>query len=173
MATVVRHELVLKKQWIKDEDFLSEMSTATLVPGAIAVNIAYLQGRRLKGPLGAFLAVSGTVLPSFIIILLIALFAMPYFANPRVESFLRGCAIAVAGQIAFAAYIFGRKRLKNLKSTVVCAFGIFLVIYLNFHPVWAVLCAGLAGYFICDAQEETVLENSVSPEKIEDSQEAE
>ncbi len=168
MATVVRHELVLNKQWIKDEDFLSEMSTATLVPGAIAVNIAYLQGRRLHGSLGAFMAVSGTVLPSFIIILMIALFAMPYFSNPKVENFLRGCAIAVAGQIAFAAYIFGRKRLKNIKGTIVCALGIFLVIYLNFHPVWAVLCAGFAGYFFCDAEEEA-LDKSVSIDKVEDS----
>ena len=49
MATVMRHELVLKRQWLNDDDFMAEMSLATLVPGAIAVNVAYLQGRHLRG----------------------------------------------------------------------------------------------------------------------------
>ena len=149
MVSVVRHELVLKHGWVKDEDFLSEMSTATLVPGAIAINLAYLQGRRLRGPMGSFMAVMGTIMPSFFIILMIALFAMPYFNDPKVDAFLRGCAIAVAGQIAFAAYIFGRKNLRCWQNFVLCGMGIFLVFYLKFHPVWAVLCAGAVGYFVC------------------------
>ena len=57
MTTVMRHELVLKRRWIKEESFLAELSTATLVPGAIAVNMAYLQGRRLRGTAGAMAAI--------------------------------------------------------------------------------------------------------------------
>ena len=44
MATVMRHELVLQRQWLDDDDFMAEMSLATLVPGAIAVNVAYFAG---------------------------------------------------------------------------------------------------------------------------------
>ncbi|MFZ5952530.1 MAG: chromate transporter [Candidatus Rifleibacteriota bacterium] len=153
MTTVVRHELVLKHQWVKDEDFLNEMSTATLVPGAIAVNLAYLQGRRLRGPVGSFLAVAGTVLPSFIIILMIAMFAMPYFSYPKVEAFLRGCAVAVAGQIAFSGLIFARRNLRNLASGLLCLFGIFLVGIIHLHPVWTVISSGFLGYFIFSARD--------------------
>lgn len=148
MATVIRHELVFNRGWIKDEDFLKEMSIATLVPGAIAINLAYLQGRRVRGLTGSLMAILGTVLPSFLIILGIALFAMPYFSNPYVEAFLRGCAVAVTAQIAFAAFIFARKHLRSLKNAIICLLGILLVVYLQFHPVWAVFCAGIAGYFV-------------------------
>ncbi len=162
MANIIRHELVLKHQWVEDEDFLNEMSTATLVPGAIAVNIAYMQGRRLRGLKGSFMAITGTVLPSFIIILLIALFAMPYFNNPRVSAFLHGCAVAVAGQIAFSGLIFARKSLNSLASGLLCAFGVFLAGYLMLHPVWTVITCGLLGYLIYKNRH---LKSAQSPEE--------
>ncbi|MBP7634573.1 chromate transporter, partial [Candidatus Ozemobacteraceae bacterium] len=64
MATVMRHELVLRKRWYDDKAFMAEMATGTIVPGAIAVNLAFLQGRRLRGRLGALAALLGTILPS-------------------------------------------------------------------------------------------------------------
>jgi chromate transport protein ChrA len=45
MAAVLGHELVLERRWIEDTDFMAELSTAAIVPGAIAVNMAFLQGR--------------------------------------------------------------------------------------------------------------------------------
>ena len=90
MATVMRHELVLKRQWLNDDDFMAEMSLATLVPGAIAVNVAYLQGRHLRGKTGAAMAVFGTVLPAFGLILLVAWVALPYFSHPWVAAFFAG-----------------------------------------------------------------------------------
>jgi len=149
MATVMRHELVLKRQWLNDDDFMAEMSLATLVPGAIAVNVAYLQGRRLRGRLGAATTVFGTVLPAFGLILLVAWVALPYFSHPRVAAFLRGCAIAVGGQLAFASFIFGRRHLRNWQNAVVCAVGLIIVAGVQWHPVAAVLVTGGLGYLLC------------------------
>ncbi|MBW4655074.1 MAG: chromate transporter [Kaiparowitsia implicata GSE-PSE-MK54-09C] len=149
MATVMRHELVLKRQWLTDEDFMAEMSLATLVPGAIAVNVAYLQGRRLRGKAGAATAVFATVLPAFGLILLIANVALLYFNHLWVAAFLRGCAIAVGGQLAFAGFIFGRRYLRNWQNAVVCAVGLAIVAGLQWHPVAAVLATGGLGYLLC------------------------
>ncbi len=146
MATVIRHELVLQRRWIKDEDFLSELSTATLIPGVIAVNLAFLQGRRLRGKGGSFAAIMGTVLPSFLVILLIATVAMPYFSHPVVASFLKGCAIGVAGLLGFAAYTFGRKYVRDYRNMLVCAVGLVVIAVLGMHPVWAVIVCGVVGY---------------------------
>ena len=87
MSPVMRHELVIKRRWLNDDDFMSTMSLATIVPGAIAVNIAYLLGRRLRGKAGATAAILGTVVPSFFVILLIAAFLLPYFDYPKVTAF--------------------------------------------------------------------------------------
>jgi len=146
MATVMRHELVIKRRWVKDDDFVSEFSTATVVPGAIAVNIAYLQGRRLRSRRGSLVAVCGTVLPSFCTILAVVIALRPYFEQPRVAAFLKGCAVAVAGQLAFTAYLFGKKLLRNWRSIVVCALGLGVVAFAGVHPIWAIVTASLASY---------------------------
>jgi len=149
MATVMRHELVLKRRWIKDDDFMAEMSTATIVPGAIAVNVAYLQGRRLRGKRGAAAAILGTIIPSFCVILLIVWVAVPYFSNPRVAAFLRGCAIAVCGQLTFAGFIFGRRLLRSWLNVVVCVVGVIVVGVFGVHPIWGVVVAAVLGYWLC------------------------
>ena len=148
MAAVMRHELVLKRKWLTEKEFSSEMSVATIIPGAIAVNLAYLQGKKLKGKKGAFSAVLGTVLPSFIIILIIAQFAMPYFRLPLLTKFFRGCSVAVAGLLAFAAFTFGKQQLKSWNAVFVCVTGLAIVAGLDVHPVWAIVTTGLTGYIL-------------------------
>ncbi len=149
MATVMRHELVLKRKWLEDHDFMDAFSLATLVPGVIAVNMAYLQGRRLHGKAGSAVAIIGTILPSFFVILLIALFALPWFSHPVVAAFLRGCAIAVAGQLAFAGFVFGRRHLHTWRNGLVCLAALAVAVVPGVHPVFAVVVAGVLGYFLC------------------------
>ncbi|NLI79677.1 MAG: chromate transporter [Candidatus Riflebacteria bacterium] len=148
MATVMRHELVLKQRWLTDEEFLAEMAGATVVPGPIAVNLAFLQGRRFRGWMGALAAVVGTVLPSFLTILAVALFAVPFFDRPKVATFFQGCAVAVAGQLAFASYAFGRKLLRDWRSFVVCAAGLVAILVLHLHPVWTIVVTGVLGLLL-------------------------
>jgi len=146
MTTVMRHELVLKRRWLADDGFMNELSTATAVPGAIAVNLAYLQGRRLHGGLGATSAVLGVVLPSFFVILLIAWFAMPYFGQPKVAVFFRGCAIGVGGQLAFTSFAFGRKLLRSWPKMAVCAGALAMTVVWEMHPIWVLVVAGGLGF---------------------------
>lgn len=147
MAAVLRHELVLKRQWLTEKDFINTLSTATLVPGAIAVNLAFLEGRRLRGFRGGIAAAAGTMCPSILTILLIVRFAAPYFDHPPVAAFLKGCAIAVAGQIAFTAFTFGRKLWRHWQNAVVCGLGLF-ILCIGVHPLWAVVSTALAGYLL-------------------------
>lgn len=153
MAAVLRHELVLRRRWVKDDEFLAEMSVATAIPGVIAVNMAYLQGRRLCGRTGAAVAILGTILPSFLIILLIAWIGLPYFSHPRVAAFFKGAALAVVGQLAFVSLTFGRKLLTRWRNVIVCGVGLTLVAVVGTHPIWAILVAGGLGYWLCPANE--------------------
>jgi chromate transporter len=147
MGTVMRYELVLKRRWLSEREFVVEMSTATVVPGAIAVNLAFLQGRRLRGLPGSAAAVLGTVLPSVLVILFIAAFAMRYLEHPRVAAFLNGCAIAVCAQIAYAAWAFGRGLRRNWGRVIACVAGL-LMLFLGLHPIWAIVTAAVLGYLV-------------------------
>ena len=149
MSPVIRHELVIKRRWLRDVDFISVMSLATVIPGVIAVNLAYLLGHRLRGKAGAAVAVLGTILPSFFVIIIIAGLLLPFFSYPKVAAFFRGCAIAVVGQLAFAGFIFGRKLLKRWQHFAVCAAGVITVGILGLHPIWGIIIAGILGYWFC------------------------
>ncbi len=147
MATVLRHEIVLKRRWHSEREFFNTLSTATSVPGAVAVNLAFLEGNRLRGLPGGIAAAAGQICPSALVILLIIQFAVPYFDQPTVSSFLKGAAIAVAGQIAFAAVTFARRLRTHWQNALACGLGL-VVVGVGFHPVWAILTAACAGYLI-------------------------
>ncbi|MBN1124712.1 MAG: chromate transporter [Sedimentisphaerales bacterium] len=147
MAAVLRHEIVLKRRWLTERDFIDTLSIATSIPGAIAVNLAFLEGRRLRGLPGGFTAAAGTMCPSVLTILLIVRFVAPYFDHPVIAAFLKGCAVAVAGQIAFAALSFARRLRRNWQNITVCGTGL-IILGMGLHPFWAVATTTLLGYLI-------------------------
>lgn len=147
MLTVMRHELVKRRRWLGEDEFVAMAATATALPGPIAVNMAYQEGHRLRGAPGAAVAVLGTVLPSFMVILFIAAVIPALFERPNVAAFFRGCGIAVAGQIAFACLTFGRKLLKRRADLAPCAVALGMMV-MGAHPVWAIAAAGVLGALV-------------------------
>ncbi|HPK86598.1 MAG TPA: chromate transporter [Atribacterota bacterium] len=147
MLPVMRHEIVLKQKWLDNSDFHSMVSLATAIPGAIAVNTAYLLGRRLGGKQGLAAAVLGTILPSYIVILLVVWILSPFFKYPKVAAFLRGCSIAVAGQLAFAGLIFGRRSLGKWQHIIGFIIGLTLIGILKIHPIWGIISVSIFGFF--------------------------
>ena len=74
MIPIIQDEISVKRDWMKEEEFLDALAMAQGSPGAIAVNTSIYVGYKLKGVRGAIVATLGTVLPSFLIMLIIARF---------------------------------------------------------------------------------------------------
>jgi len=128
---------------------LSFLQKARTVRNAKRHSAAYLLGRRLRGSIGSLVAILGTILPSFFVILFIAVFLLPFFDYPKVEAFFRGCAVAIVGQFAFAGLIFCRKLLRRWVHFAVCAVGLIVVSVLGAHPIWGLITAGVLGFWLC------------------------
>lgn len=77
MISIMEKEIVDRHHWIEREEFLDLLAIAQSLPGILAVNIATSIGDRLKGLKGGIAAAFGTILPSYIIILAIAIFLTP------------------------------------------------------------------------------------------------
>lgn len=87
MISIIEREIVDKRHWIEREDFLDLLAIAQSLPGILAVNIATAVGDKIKGTRGSVMAALGTILPSFMIILAIAIFLTPdTIKNNRVLS---------------------------------------------------------------------------------------
>ncbi len=85
MLPLIERELIVKRNWIDRGEFLDLLTLAQSVPGPIAVNTSVFVGYRMRGLRGAAAALLGTVLPSFAIILAIALFFAGIRENPTVD----------------------------------------------------------------------------------------
>ena len=99
MIPLIEREVVERKGWISREDFLDLLAIAQSAPGVFAVNISIFIGYRMRKSIGSIFCALGTVLPSIIIILAIALFLGNYRDNRIVENVFKGIRPAVIALI--------------------------------------------------------------------------
>lgn len=77
MISIIEKEIVTRNHWIGRDEFLDLLAIAQSLPGILAVNISVAIGDRMRGTRGSLAAAAGTILPSFLIILFIAIFLTP------------------------------------------------------------------------------------------------
>ena len=101
MISIIEKEIVDKHGWLDREEFLDLLAVAQSLPGILAVNISVAVGDRLRGTRGSICAALGTILPSFAIILVIAIFLTPDLIknDPTVSAVFRGIRPAVVALI--------------------------------------------------------------------------
>lgn len=100
MIPLIEQEVVDKKKWFDKESFFDQFSLAQSAPGPFAVNTAVFVGYKMRGKLGAFVSVLGIIIPSFVIILLIAMYLSGFSENVTVISASKGIRPAVVALIA-------------------------------------------------------------------------
>ena len=170
MISIIEREVVTNHKWLNGEEFLDLLSLAQSLPGILAVNIAVAIGQRLRGTRGSIVAALGTILPSFTIILVIAMFLTPDFikTNATVESIFRGIRPAVVALIV-APVISAAKAAKIGWRTAAIPVTVALLIWSGWpivsNPILYVILGGLGGYIWLRYRETMVIEAKVDKEK--------
>lgn len=151
MISIIEREIVDKYHWIEKDDFLDQLAIAQSMPGILAVNIATSVGDKVRGGKGSVVAALGTILPSFLIILMIAIFLTPdIIKNNRVISAIfMGIRPAVVALI-IAPVITSAKAAKLRWNTVWIPLVVALMISLDFgvasNPILYIVLGGLGGF---------------------------
>ena len=141
MIPLIQREVIDRNGWVDRDYFLELLALAQSAPGPIALNTAVFVGYKIKGYRGALAAALGTVLPSFVVILAIALFFADVRHNPVVDAAFRGMRPAVVALIA--APLLGLARGMNAWK-ILTAIALAAVVWgFGFSPVWFIL-AGMA-----------------------------
>lgn len=147
MIPVIRNEFVEKQHWINDEDITDVLAISQSMPGVIAVNASTFLGYRLGGIRGALVSTLGVVLPSFIIILLIAaLFTDAVGNNQYVNSFFSGVNAALAALLLAASIELGKKSVKDYVGCAIAGFAALTVAAFDLDIALVVLLSGLTGF---------------------------
>lgn len=154
MLSVLRHELLVRREWLRDEEFADELTGATSVPGAIVINFALFHGHRLRGVPGSAAALLGAVLPSFVIILIVAAFLFPYSDHPMVSSFLKGASASVAGLLAHTAFTMGRTMARKATQVILALITAAIALLPWVHPIFALIGMGAVSFFFSGRKRE-------------------
>lgn len=146
MIPLIRETVVDKKQWATEEDLMDLIAVAQSCPGVFAVNISVFIGYKMRRLPGALMCALGAALPSFIIILAIAVFFRQFRENPTVERIFHGIRPAVAALIAAPMFRMARTAKINMRNAWIPVVVALCIWKIGFNPVYIILIAALGGY---------------------------
>lgn len=141
MIPLIEREVVDRHGWINREDFLDLLAIAQSAPGVFAVNISIFIGYRLRGVRGSVFCALGTVLPSVIIILFIAMFLGQFRDNRVVNNVLKGIRPAVIALILTPTIRLASKAGLNRWNWWVPVAAALFIWWLGVSPVWIIMAA--------------------------------
>jgi len=145
MIPVMEEEFVNRRKWIDEKAISEVLALAQTAPGVIAINVAVYIGNRVAGLAGAVCAAFGVILPSLVVIIVIAAY-IPTIQDRRVAAqALAGVRAGVCALILLSTVRMSRALLTGPLAwgLAVCAFAAMLVFRVN--PVWVILGGGVAG----------------------------
>lgn len=146
MVPLIEEEIVNKKQWIAREDFIDLMAVAQSVPGVFAVNFSIFIGYKLRKFPGALAMALGTILPSFLIILGIALFFQEFKQYEAVENIFKGIRPAVVALIAAPTFSMAKSAKINKYNVWIPVASALLIWLFGVSPVYIIALAGIGGF---------------------------
>ena len=147
MIPIIQAEMS-RRGWIGDDDLPDIVALSQSAPGVMAVNISIFAGHKLRGFKGSVVATLGSILPSFLIILGIAMFFSAFKDNPYVERAFKGIRPVVISLIAIPMVNMARKSCKNIWTWLLAAASLVLVAFLNVSPIYIILCVIVLGFSI-------------------------
>lgn len=146
MIPIIQSEVVDKKKWIDKEEFLDLIAIAQSCPGVFAINISTFIGYKMRKEPGAVCSALGTALPSFLIILLIAMVLHRFIDMPWVAAMFNGIRPAVVALIAVPTFTLAKSAHISLANCWIPIISALLIWALHVNPIFIIIAAGLGGY---------------------------
>lgn len=155
MIPLIQAEM-FKRKWLTEEEFPDIIAIAQSAPGLIAVNISIFIGYRLKGTKGSIVATIGSILPPFVIILLVAAFFANFQDNPIVVKAFKGIRPVVVALILVPMLQMARSSNKTWWAWVITAASLILVAFLNVSPIYILLVILVLGFSAAKFREKSI-----------------
>ncbi len=146
MIPLIKQTVVDEKHWAEESELMDLIAVAQSCPGVFAINISIFIGYRMRRTPGALMCALGAALPSFVIILLIALFFQQFRENEIVERIFKGIRPAVVALIAVPVFKMARTARINIYNVWIPVVAALAIWMLGFNPVYIILLAGIGGY---------------------------
>ena len=150
MMPMFQKELVEKRKWITDEELLDYYAIGQSTPGIVAINVSTFIGYKQMGVIGGIFATIGMVIPSLVIIMVLAKLIDSVNDFPVVQKALKGVNVAVAALLTKVSLTFAKKTIRNVFSAfmAVAAFSLMYFFKIqSFFIMTGTIVLGLIIYF--------------------------
>lgn len=148
MLPLFQSELVKKRHWLTEEQLTDYFAFSQCQPGPSAINMSVLTAGRQYGPIGGICGAIGMMLPSFLIILLLAMLMNNFATIPLVAHALNGIKVVVAGLVLYSAYTIGKTSIKNISAVVIFIAALILTALNLINTLLIIVAAAAAGIII-------------------------
>ena len=145
MIPLIQTETSEKQGWITEEDILEIVAIAESTPGPIAINAATFVGYKVCGFLGSFFATFGVVLPSFVIIFVIAHILKQFESLTVVRYAFFGIRAGVLALVLKALVNMFKKSKKNIAAYIIMSLAFLIVIFTDINVLAVIIGSGLVG----------------------------
>lgn len=146
MIPIIEKEVIDNRGWIERKEFLDLLTLAQSAPGPISLNTAVFVGYKLYGYRGALTALLGVVLPSFLILLMVAIFFAQIRHNAVVDAAFKGIRPVVVA-LMFAPAL-GFARTLNGVAMAIAAAAALLIWHFGLSPILLLLAGALVGLLL-------------------------
>ena len=150
LIAVIEKQLVEKDKVIKGEMILDGISLASVLPGPTAFNVVTYVGYQLRGITGALISMTGVLLPSFLLVLLLSAGYAEYGGLPVFNSFFMGLIPAITAVVLSVAVTMVQKQVKDYKQMIICILAATALIFFHafYITILIILVSGFFGYLL-------------------------
>ena len=141
----IRHLVVLERRWLSEHDFVEALALGQSLPGTSAGNAVTYIGFRLRGWRGAVVSLTGFILPSMLMMILLAIFYDRFRALPNTEELFHGFNSAVVALIVVTAWRMGRHTSSKNWQRILIVLSFAAVVLLRATVLEVILISGLIG----------------------------
>ncbi len=151
MIPLIEREVVENKKWVTSDEVIDVFAVAQSMPGAIAINSSTFIGYKIAGKRGAIIATAGVILPSLLIITLIAMFFSKVQDSPIVKAVFSGIRPAIVALILTAAIKVSKTSIVDKIGLVLSVLAVILVVVFDVQAIVVILggaAVGLGIYYL-------------------------
>jgi chromate transporter len=148
LIAVVQKQLVNKDKIILEELVLDGISLASVLPGAVAINVITYIGYHLRGVKGALVSMFATIIPGFLMIVGLGIIYTSYGELPIFSKFFMGVLPAISAVILSVAFSMAQKQVKDFKQVLISLIAAIclLTIHSFFATLLVIISSALAGF---------------------------
>ncbi len=143
---IIKNYVVDQYKWMETQPFLDLIAKVKSCPGVMTINTSVLIGYKLRKTKGSIVAAVGTILPSFLVVILIAMFLHQFEHNHIIAAMFRGIRPAVVALVAIPTFNMAKSAHITWANCWIPASGALLIWLLGVNPIWIIIAAGIGGF---------------------------